>query len=126
MGACMITRKGNMSEPKGIGFFIRSNNGIVTGTSEILEVSENDIVSYKLFAMAIVNGSYHAYAYFEYSDDKSTWTTLDTLHVQATYCDSKQGSVKGHKYYRMRGSCPGDSNIWRSLSGGVAFVGNIN
>lgn len=125
MSNCMITRRGNMTEPKGIGFFIRSNNGTVTGTSEILEVSKNDIVSYKLFAMAIVSGNYHSYAYFEYSDDKSTWTTLDTLHVQATYCDSIQGSVKGHKYYRMRGSCPGDSGIWRSLSGGVAFVGNI-
>lgn len=121
-----IIHAGGGSSPKGIGFFIRSKNGIVTGTSEILEVSKNDTVSYKLFAMAIVNSNYHSYAYFEYSDDKSTWTTLDTLDVQATYCDSKQGYVKGHKYYRMRGSCPGDNNIWRSLSGGVAFIGNIN
>lgn len=105
-----------------IELFLVSIDGTKSLTSDVLSAKTSDTISYSLTGGSFVQQQWDSYSYLEGSNDNSTWTTIDSLHVVATSVRNEKNSTTGYKYYRLRATVKGDT-MTRSFSNCFAFIG---
>ena len=94
--------------------------------SEVLIVSENDVINYALFSYSFGGNNYDNTSRLECSDDNSTWSTIASNKVNNHSAKTITGTISGHKYYRLYSRCTGDDYSPRSTTFGVACNKDIN